>query len=613
MSLNNKDKKFLINLKTTDKINNKEKVPKLNVKDITSKNLNNHNSPISKSSSNNNLKRNAITSNNYKSSKLFNIIFIFLNYKLIIVLDSSFLVPGDIIEISCGDVLSCDCLILEGICTVNEADLTGESSLITKSFLPKDEKEFSYIDNKKSFLYHGTKIAKCESTYKDEKLLALVVNTNFNTNRGNLIQNILFPRKYDKKFNKDIIIYVVFMSIIYIVTIVLFINFYPSNKKLIIDNLKDENEVEYYIITPKKLIYSVTFDEYLNFQDNSKINYDINVNKDSAKESINQYSFDASIYNNKIYKENNQIKKFNSDPNNYYYYENQDTSVSLIKYILLSLIIIMPPILPICNTFTSFYFHYNLNKINIKCVDDSKIAISGRINTIVLDKTGTLTEEGLDLHGYQPILIKYYKSELNNLSQDLSQSNCDNKEDYNESLYLDDIATDSKVYYMILEEYYKKYIDALKTNSEDNVKDYNLNSKFNLITFLECLACCHSIDILKDNFFGNSIDKKIFENLNWIQLKSDIINNALLIKNITEKHETQDIKLDKADNLKNSILNKLNNYYNLDYNDSKVIIDKFKSEGIQYDVYPEGYYKITNESLLKKKNHLSYDEENSKK
>lgn len=47
------------------------------------------------------------------------------------VLDSSHLVPGDVIHITRGDV-PCDCVLLEGTCVVNESSLTGEPTPVPK-------------------------------------------------------------------------------------------------------------------------------------------------------------------------------------------------------------------------------------------------------------------------------------------------------------------------------------------------------------------------------------------------------------------------------------------------------------------------------------------------
>ena len=58
---------------------------------------------------------------------------------------------------------------------------------------------YSYIE-KKSILFHGTVINKCESQNEQGKIRALAINVGFNTNRGNLIQNILFPKESNFSF-----------------------------------------------------------------------------------------------------------------------------------------------------------------------------------------------------------------------------------------------------------------------------------------------------------------------------------------------------------------------------------------------------------------------------
>jgi cation-transporting ATPase 13A3/4/5 len=50
--------------------------------------------------------------------------------------DSSVLVPGDVIEIPEGYSMPCDLILLTGTCIVNESMLTGESIPVIKNSLP---------------------------------------------------------------------------------------------------------------------------------------------------------------------------------------------------------------------------------------------------------------------------------------------------------------------------------------------------------------------------------------------------------------------------------------------------------------------------------------------
>ncbi len=47
-------------------------------------------------------------------------------------IDSTELVPGDLIKVPNNCVLPCDCILVGGICIVNESLLTGESVPVIK-------------------------------------------------------------------------------------------------------------------------------------------------------------------------------------------------------------------------------------------------------------------------------------------------------------------------------------------------------------------------------------------------------------------------------------------------------------------------------------------------
>ena len=69
-------------------------------------------------------------------------------------------------------------------------------------------------------------------------------------------------------------------------------------------------------------------------------------------------------------------------------------------------------------TFGSFYFHWNLSNKNISCISDKRMNASGRTNIIVLDKTGTLTEEGLEIQGFQCTkVVKTFNNIISNADQ----------------------------------------------------------------------------------------------------------------------------------------------------------------------------------------------------
>jgi cation-transporting ATPase I len=85
------------------------------------------------------------------------------------------LVPGDIVELSTGDVVPADCRILEAkSLEVDEASLTGESLPVAKGVAPSDAEA---IAERSSMLYAGTNIAA-------GKALAIVVAAGRHTEIG---------------------------------------------------------------------------------------------------------------------------------------------------------------------------------------------------------------------------------------------------------------------------------------------------------------------------------------------------------------------------------------------------------------------------------------------
>ncbi len=303
------------------------------------------------------------------------------------------IVPGQIIKIKEGEILPCDCLLLEGFCSTIESNLTGESSSVMKYKLSNYTKLFKYIDNQKSFLYCGTKI---EKAFPNE-LIALVVGIGFNTQRGNLIQSVLFPKKSN-------------------------FNFYKEN-------------ISFYIIILIWLIFSIIIIIIL-------------------------------------YKKNGDFVKY-------------------FKMLLDTLFILFPPTLSISLTVGTFYYQYILKQKKISCSDELRLIAAGRVNKIIMDKTGTLTKEDLELFGFI--------ATINN-----------NKG----KIFFDSIEKNTKLYLSFLCDYYKK--EFHKRTEVLNYEKVNDDINNSMTYFLECLATCHSITKINDEPKGNSIDLKIFENLKWI-------------------------------------------------------------------------------------------------
>jgi len=118
------------------------------------------------------------------------------------IISSSELVPGDLIEIPEGVSMPCDAILLNGSCIMNEAMLTGESIPVVKNALPRNDNLYSLKDDKQYTLYAGTKCIQARFN-QGTAVLGLVTLTGFSTVKGELIRTMLFPKPSDFKFYSD--------------------------------------------------------------------------------------------------------------------------------------------------------------------------------------------------------------------------------------------------------------------------------------------------------------------------------------------------------------------------------------------------------------------------
>jgi cation-transporting ATPase 13A2 len=135
-------------------------------------------------------------------------------------IDSRELVPGDIFELPESECyIPCDCLLLHGIVVVNESMLTGESVPVIKQSIGHTNEAFSKFE-KRYMLYGGTRIIQ-----KRNNPLCLVLKTGFNTEKGNLIRSILFPKEQTIEFKKDSVTYIKIMVVLSFIGFVLSLPF----------------------------------------------------------------------------------------------------------------------------------------------------------------------------------------------------------------------------------------------------------------------------------------------------------------------------------------------------------------------------------------------------
>lgn len=136
---------------------------------------------------------------------------------------SSTLVPGDIIELRADIRMPWDAVLLSGSVIVNESVLTGESVPVIKTELPHSNVDiYDPIGDNKFTVYGGTEVLKWRSYNK--KVVALVVRTNYDTAKGKLIKNFLFPKPNKYKFEDETKYYI---SVWFVVSLILWFSCLP--------------------------------------------------------------------------------------------------------------------------------------------------------------------------------------------------------------------------------------------------------------------------------------------------------------------------------------------------------------------------------------------------
>ncbi|XP_075056987.1 putative cation-transporting ATPase 13A4 [Mixophyes fleayi] len=122
---------------------------------------------------------------------------------------SKYLVPGDVIilpEKKCN--LPCDAILISGGCVVNESMLTGESVPVTKVPLPNEVngmpwKKCNGENYTAHVLYCGTEVIKTKAP-ANGRVKAVVLQTGFNTAKGDLVRSILYPKPKNFKLQREV-------------------------------------------------------------------------------------------------------------------------------------------------------------------------------------------------------------------------------------------------------------------------------------------------------------------------------------------------------------------------------------------------------------------------
>ncbi|KAJ7324616.1 hypothetical protein JRQ81_017636 [Phrynocephalus forsythii] len=157
-------------------------------------------------------------------------------------MESCHLVPGDVLLLE-GQKFSlpCDAILLEGSCVVNEGMLTGESVPVTKTALPHADqatpwKRHSSEDYRRHVLFCGTEIIQTRRAGKGPAR-AIVLQTGFNTAKGDLVRSILYPKPLNFKLHREAFKFILCLLAIGIVGLVYAACVYAAHKEPVADTV----------------------------------------------------------------------------------------------------------------------------------------------------------------------------------------------------------------------------------------------------------------------------------------------------------------------------------------------------------------------------------------
>jgi hypothetical protein len=156
------------------------------------------------------------------------------------------------------------------------------------------------------------------------------------------------------------------------------------------------------------------------------------------------------------------------------------------------------------------------------------------------------------------------------------------------------------------------------------------------IYFAECLFTCNNLDKVNNIYYGDSLDKKIYEENNWILKPMKIFGNLTYEKRLINQNEFFFNNLDSINNINNnntidknkSIKNIIDTYKDYIYDDINInnLIENEtksrlreksnrrrrnnlinKSEFFEYEIYPRYWHKITENLNMNDRENIFFD------
>ena len=241
------------------------------------------------------------------------------------------------------------------------------------------------------------------------------------------------------------------------------------------------------------------------------------------------------------------------------------------NYILIILGFILMPMNFIVENLIRLISVNHLKKYKIQCENESILADSGNIDTVIFSKSGNKA-----LYKIIAFCPLYFEPGTKKIS--IKEYEQTEEENINKIL-------DSHM------KYYRKIAINIDNNDGNdylkNVNDALKNEELNAL-FLQCLICCTSLEKINNEICGEIMDKEILEKMDW-----DI--NSIEKKNENDENNFYDnkeqseklIKIIEEIKKKGNIF--INNYdNNINYNSTNTISE----------VFPKDYYKITEEKNI---------------
>ncbi|KAJ2860082.1 hypothetical protein GGH94_005726, partial [Coemansia aciculifera] len=123
-------------------------------------------------------------------------------------LNTADLVPGDVVAVESGMEIMCDGCVLQGEVVVDESSLTGEARPVRKLALKNDDIPYDAVGAGKTYsVFAGTRVLQSQAQkleLDEPETQVLVTRTRTATDKGELIQRILFPTQYSFVFDEQL-------------------------------------------------------------------------------------------------------------------------------------------------------------------------------------------------------------------------------------------------------------------------------------------------------------------------------------------------------------------------------------------------------------------------